>query len=133
MSGKWTQFWDMSSGGGQKLDWGLIFIEAPLDQAVRVFQNRFGRNPYRVTCTCCGADYSVDEANSLEEATAYFRKCEWRGKGYDLSTGIPLAKYLSDGAEYKGIPLVIRAEEIKSEELQGELRREGYVWAEDDD
>lgn len=70
---KWTQFWDMHSGGGQKLDWSQIFIEAPEDEARRVFYARFGRNPNNVTCGCCGADYSVSESDSLEEATAYHR------------------------------------------------------------
>lgn len=74
---KWTEFMDMHSGGGQKLDWAYIYIEAPKDEASVVFYNRFGRNPNRVTCTCCGADYSLTESETLEQATAYNRGCDY--------------------------------------------------------
>ena len=68
-----TTFWDMHSGGGQKLDWDKIYIEAPEDEARAVFYNRFERNPSRVTCTCCGDDYSISEDDSIEQATGYHR------------------------------------------------------------
>lgn len=70
----WTEFMDMHSGGGQKLDWAYIFVEAPEDEARRVFAARFGRNPDNVTCDCCGSDYSVSEHDTLEQATAYNRQ-----------------------------------------------------------
>ncbi len=73
----WTHFWDMHSGGRQKLDWSHIFIEAPIDEAKIIFQNRFGRNPERVTCTCCGDDYSIDEYPDLAQGTGYERKCRY--------------------------------------------------------
>jgi hypothetical protein len=63
----------MHSGGDQKLDWGHIYIEAPEEEAMVIFYNRFGRNPHRVTCTCCGEDYSVTEYPTLEIATAFER------------------------------------------------------------
>ena len=69
----WTLFWDMHSGGGQKLEWLMIYIEAPEEVAKVIFQNRFGRSPERVTCTCCGEDYSIHESPTLEEASAYQR------------------------------------------------------------
>lgn len=69
----WTHFSDMHSGGGQKLDWSDIYIEAPEDIAVRVFAAKFGRQSDYVTCQCCGEDYSVSEYDSLEEASAYKR------------------------------------------------------------
>lgn len=71
----WTHFWDMYSGGRAKEKWEHIFIEAPTAEARVIFYNRFGHNPDRVTCTCCGGDYSVSEAPSLEEGTAYHRGC----------------------------------------------------------
>lgn len=74
---KWTRFMDMHSGGGLKEDYALIFIEAPEGEAEVIFYNRFGHNPYRVTCTCCGEDYSVDGYDSLAEATAYDRHCAY--------------------------------------------------------
>jgi len=67
---------DMHSGGGQKEEWPFIIIEAPEDEARVIFYNRFGHNPERVTCTCCGEDYSISEEDSLEQATAYDRNCE---------------------------------------------------------
>lgn len=69
----WTCFWDMHSGGGQKLFWAKIYIEAPEEVAKVIFQNRFDRSPERVSCTCCGEDYSIDESPTLEQATAYHR------------------------------------------------------------
>ena len=70
----WTKFWDMHSGGGQKLDWAKIYIQAPEEEAVVIFSNRFGRDPENVTCNCCGEDYSVSESKTLGEATEYHRK-----------------------------------------------------------
>lgn len=67
----------MNSGGDQKLQWERIFIEAPYDEAVRVFYAKFGRHPENVTCSCCGSDYSIDESESLELATAYARNCRY--------------------------------------------------------
>ena len=57
----WTQFSDMCSGGGRKEKWDCIWIEAPEDEARVIFNNRFGHDPSKVTCTCCGSDYSVYE------------------------------------------------------------------------
>lgn len=72
----WTQFWDMHSGGGQKEKWANIYIEAPQDEAKVIFYNRFGHNPERVTCTCCGEDYSISEEESLVQLTGYHRGCK---------------------------------------------------------
>ncbi len=71
----WTSFHDMHSGGGQKLEWGYIYIEAPEPEAVVIFQNAFGRNPHRMTCTHCGSDYSVSEECSLAQVTGFQRGC----------------------------------------------------------
>lgn len=154
----WTQFMDMHSGGGQKLDWQYIYIEAPEAEAKIIFQNRFGRSPDRVTCTCCGEDYSASESPTLEEATQYERGCRWvedeRGwkvaraagnerAGFYIEAGEPIpdgykASYLSSYREEKAKSLdayiaqpailVIRAADIKPEERVGEVRSEGYVW-----
>lgn len=71
----WTQFMDMHSGGGSKDKWEYIYIEAPESEAKIIFFNRFEHNPERVTCTCCGDDYSINESETLEQATAFERKC----------------------------------------------------------
>lgn len=62
----WTEFYDMYSGGNAKEKWTRIFIEAREDDALAIFYNRFGHNPYRVTCTCCGPDYSIHECETIE-------------------------------------------------------------------
>lgn len=166
----WTRFMDMHSGGGTKEPpYEYIYIEAPENEAKVIFYNRFGHNPERVSCTCCGDDYSISEEKSLEQATAYERNCDssyfrpdgtecdqneaWvsgKGtkKGYwfgyierqeprkmDIrgrcntkdsdSWGlyVPLNKYLSsDGV------LVIRSDDIKSQERKGDIPEQGYVW-----
>ena len=69
-----TQFWDMHSGGGCKEEpYENIYIEAPKEKAVMVFFNRFHHSPFRVSCTCCGEDYSVNEYKTLKDATAFHR------------------------------------------------------------
>lgn len=76
MDGIWTQFWDMHSGGSSKEKWSHIYIEAPEEEAVVIFYNRFGHNPHRVTCTCCGSDYSIS-SGELQELTGYHRGCKY--------------------------------------------------------
>ena len=71
----WTTFWDMHSGGEQKEKFSLCFIEAPEKEAISVFYSRFKHNPERVTCTCCGGDYSISENISLAQATGFHRGC----------------------------------------------------------
>lgn len=67
----WTSFFDMNSGGGKKLQWTTILIEAPMDEAVRIFEARFQRDPYNVTCDCCGGDYSISEQDGPNEQPGY--------------------------------------------------------------
>lgn len=63
----YTKFFDMSSGGGEKLGACNIFIEAKEDEAVDLFKRIFGRDPYNVTCSCCGSDYSVNETDDAPD------------------------------------------------------------------
>ena len=128
----WTHFWDMHSGGGQKLDWAHIYIEAPQDQAEIIFYNRFDRNPHRVTCTCCGSDYSLSESQTLREATAFHRGCAYDDKKKEYveqantkyrQKYIPLTTFLKS----KDIK-VIYAKDINPSEKRGTLPEEGYVW-----
>lgn len=107
----WTQFMDMHSGGGSKEDQQYIYIEAPGREAVVIFYNRFGHNPHRVTCTCCGSDYSISESATLDEATQYER-----GKR-------TVQEYMH--AEQV---LFIRADQITDDERQGDVPDQGYVW-----
>lgn len=70
---KYTRFYDMSSGGRQKLQWSIVYVNLPETEAIQWFENKFGRNPYNVTCTCCGEDYSISSAETLEELTEFQR------------------------------------------------------------
>ena len=73
---KWTRFMDMHSGGETKIPpYEYIYIEAAGEEARKIFRQRFGRDPDNVTCECCGEDFSVDEDDSLEQATGYERGC----------------------------------------------------------
>lgn len=101
--GPWTRFMDMHSGGGQKLDWPYIAIQASEDEARRIFYGKFGRNPERVTCTCCGEDYSVSESPTLAEATAYDRNLRWvedaRGYAARSEPDFLKGRYLEPGED----------------------------------
>ena len=101
----WTHFGDMHSGGGQKLEWANIYIEAEEEEAKRIFYSRFERNPDRVTCTCCGPDYSICSEKTLGQLTAFHRGClydktlEKYAEEQDttsLQKYITLAKYRKD-------------------------------------
>lgn len=130
----WTQFWDMHGGGGSKEPQDKIYIEAESqEQAELIFQNRFGHNPHRVTCTCCGEDYAVDSHESLAQLTGYHRNCHHGKDGYieekdhsEYAHGrahIPLEAYKAQNNV-----LVIPFSEVTEEEKQGSLRQQGYVW-----
>ena len=69
----WTYFWDMHSGGRQKLSWSLIYIEAPEAEARTIFRERLGRDPDNVTCDCCGEDYAVSSGETLAAVSAFHR------------------------------------------------------------
>ena len=128
----WTRFMDMNSGGGQKEDWAYIYIEAGQKEAVVIFYNRFGHNPHRVTCACCGPDYSIDEDDTLEEASGYKRGCAWdddEKKYIETSAGSEWRPYqtVEEHSEDGGV-LVVPASEIKPDEQIGEIPEQGYVW-----
>ncbi len=136
----WTLFWDMHSGGGCKEDlYEKIYIEAPEEEAKVIFYNRFGHNPSRVSCTCCGEDYSISESPSLEQASAFHRGCKWvsvldePGGGHyvDEPEHKPwrLDKYqtLDEYVKNSNV-LVIYAKDIKTKEREGSVPEQGYVW-----
>ena len=64
--GKWTKFFDLSSGGGDKTEFPVIAVEGDEQSACELFQETFDRDPRNVTCECCGSDYSITEFDSLE-------------------------------------------------------------------
>lgn len=128
----WTRFMDMHSGGGSKEKWQYIFIEAPEEEAKVIFYNKFGHNPRKVTCTCCGEDYSIDSQESLEQLTGYDRGCKYIKKaGYiEEPAGNEWAKEYQSLAEYKKNKdvLIIPKSKIKPEWRKGEVPSQGYVW-----
>ncbi len=128
----WTRFMDMHSGGGLKEKWQYIYIEAPQEEAEVIFYNRFGHAPSRVTCTCCGNDYVVNEAKSLEQISASERGCKWdqRKKRYvEESGGESWSKYRTIRQWLRtGQATIIRAKSIKAQERVGEVPQQGYVW-----
>ena len=70
----WTRFMDMYSGGRCKLSpFEYIYIESDKESAELIFEDQLHRDPYGVSCGCCGPDYSIEEYASLEDATQYDR------------------------------------------------------------
>ena len=129
----WTHFYDMHSGGDCKEPpYGHIFIEAKEDEAVTIFYNRFGHNPLRVTCTCCGEDYSISEEKTLLQVSGYMRGCTHEeGKGYiDKPSQHSYSNRYLTRQEFLKRPdvLVIRKKDILPEERIGNVPEQGYVW-----
>jgi len=154
----WTLFWDMHSGGGLKeKPYDKIYIEASEDEAKIIFYNRFGHNPERVTCTCCGEDYSIDSGESLEGVSGYHRGCDYvyrdpdgnecsRLDGFTMGVGTtagysagheerPSSGHRGEGfcgvEEYvkRDSVLIVRADDIEDDEREGDVPDEGYYWA----
>lgn len=124
----WTHFWDMHSGGDLKQPpYHHIYIEAAKDEACTIFYNRFNHNPYRVSCTCCGEDYSVDQYDTLEEATAHQRACTWSEQLKIWEEKGPCHQTVHEYTQHTDV-LIIQAIEISSSERLGSVPEQGYVW-----
>jgi len=130
----WTRFMDMYSGGRRKEKFAYAYIEAPEKEAIVIFYNRFGHNPNRVSCSCCGKDYSISEETTLEQATGFERGCDWvnseyvehaRSSTFGNMRYQTLEQYTANANESV---LVIRAEDIKPDEKVGTVPKQGYVW-----
>ena len=89
----------MYSGGGRKTKYERICVELPEDKAVEWFKDKFKRDPTHTTCDCCGCDYSISEAETLEELTASLRDCKYSGDGYSEEQDLerPWTKYVPLG------------------------------------
>lgn len=131
----WTQFWDMSSGGGNKEDFKMCYIEAPEAEAKVIFYNRFGHDPERVTCTCCGEDYSISSEKSIKYLTGYHRGCknvQRNGEWVYLEEGDSSRRWNNyqtlQAYKKSDDVLFIYKKDIKDEERLGEVPRQGYVW-----
>lgn len=125
----WTRFMDMHSGGRNKVaDHEYLYIEAPRLKAVAIFSHRFGRNPYNTTCGCCGKDYSINEYETLEDATRYNRT-PWPAKKNPV---IELDAYL---AKEGSTVLVLRDSDLTEteRELPDAQEHDWYGFYDDDD
>jgi hypothetical protein len=97
----WTRFMDMHSGGPLKTDWQYIYIEAPETEAIRIFQSMFGQDPNAIACECCGYNFSISEEETLAQASAFDRGCDYVGGKYVervrrfCDRVIPLDEYVS--------------------------------------
>jgi hypothetical protein len=131
----WTRFKDMHSGGGCKEPpYELIHIESDLETAKKIFFNKFGHNPERVTCTCCGDDYLINEDKTLEQQTGYERGCMYREKRY-MEEADPKSFHAYETMENyraRNDVLIIPKEEITEEMKTGEVPEQGYVWVGED-
>jgi len=129
----WTRFMDMHSGGRLKESpYQYIYIEASEKEAMIVFYNRFGHNPERVSCTCCGEDYSICESKTITEASGYNRNCKYdeKKKRYiekQRDDNCGLYKTIKEYVKEKDV-LLIRSKNIKKDERIGEIPDEGYIW-----
>lgn len=153
----WTQFRDMHSGGDTKIEpYQIIYIEAPEKQARTIFYNRFGHNPGRVTCTCCGEDYTTHESPDLAQASGYDRGCafgylvdgvaytedDWQAlpqeRRHELGGGVYFERpedapswrryETLDSYLQRADVLFILAADILPAERKGKVRKKGYKW-----
>lgn len=125
----WTHFHDMHSGGGAKEPYGHLYIEAPEDEAARIFYAEFGHNPHRISCTCCGPDYSLTEAEDLHQASGYERNCHFNqetGLYEERQSQEAYSKYVPLEVYLQGNVKVIPKSEIP--DTLPELPQQGYVW-----
>lgn len=117
----WTRFMDMHSGGGRKEEpYALIFIEADEEEAKRVFFAKFGHNPQRVSCTCCGEDYSISSKGDFESLSLFDRR-GFLGRNAE-------AESVERFRERRDV-LIIHAEKISVEERRAYVPVQGFVWA----
>jgi hypothetical protein len=104
----WTEFWDMHSGGSLKTPFHYIYIEAPMEKAIVVFQNVFKISPLETACECCGRNFAIDGSPSMEEATKFHRK------------GRSVLQSLEDFEKSSDVK-IIREKDLKPEDFEGEI------------
>lgn len=116
-NGPWTHFMDMHSGGRAKDKFEHCYIQANKKMAIKIFRIKFGHDPEKVACSCCGENYSIHEGESLSQLSAFYRNCKWTKSGhiekpeYPGKRVIPINEYcVSDGVK------VISDSEITLEE-----------------
>jgi hypothetical protein len=110
-----------------------------MDDAEKVFANRFGFSPYEEKCPCCGVAYIPEEfQESLRYATADERGCEVTEEEYGTSEQ-PIVRYDGSLCEYRTLEVylgdgeaeVIYADQISEEDLES-FETEYDDWKDDD-
>jgi hypothetical protein len=105
---------DMHSGGGRKTDHEYIYIELPEREAIAYFEQRFDQDPRDVACECCGSNFSIDSAPTLEQASGYDRGCDHVNGAYVESGSRGRYQTLDQWlASPRERTLVVRKEEIE--------------------
>ncbi len=72
----WTKIFDYSSGGRQKTEFGVFYIEAPMQAARLIFNDLHPSVDLdHETCKTCGGDFSVEEETDAERLSGlqYFQ------------------------------------------------------------
>lgn len=57
----WTRFHDHNTGGTMKTTYREIYIRAPVREAKVIFYDVIGHDPEKISCECCGEDFTIDE------------------------------------------------------------------------
>ena len=66
--------YDMHSGGRQKTPYEIIIMKADNEKHLAyLFDRKFDRSIYNVTCECCGSDFSIQEFKTKKEAEEYLK------------------------------------------------------------
>lgn len=63
----YTIFYDMYSGGSGKESFDKLAVRLPKEKAVDWFKSKY-RDPYNITCECCGQDYEVNVSETPMDA-----------------------------------------------------------------
>jgi len=79
----WTEFFDKCPGGKLQTSWAYIYVEKPEQEAIEVFKAALKLDPTDVHSSQCGEDYARYEHETLQEATAYRRGCEFNSHAGD--------------------------------------------------
>lgn len=118
----------MHSGGDKTLEWEVIYIEGSVAQAVEIFEQKFGRSPYSISCECCGEDYSVDDDSDLEQASGYERNCKYDDEAEKYVADPSNEKYLTiEQYKQRDDVLIIPKEKSRVYSQKAELKHDSII------
>lgn len=117
-------------GGLKEKPYDVIYIQADGEEAKTIFYNKFKHNPERVTCTCCGQDYSISSEETLEQLSAFHRELKFdrESKLYiETDSSISMEDYKA-----RKDTLIITEDQITENERIGRVPKQGYMWVDDE-